>query len=294
MKRVGLTLLPRNIQDLLRQVSAFADTQGVRAYLVGGMVRDLLLGMQSTDIDIVVEGDACIVARHWADKLGAELSLHEKFRTAALTFKDGLIIDVVTARRETYARGGALPDIVPSSLKDDILRRDFKINGMALGLNVNDFGILYDHAGGLKDLEAKLIRVLHSGSFVDDPTRILRAARYAVRFGFQLDALTHDLLGEAVRVDVFKTITAPRYFLELRRILEEKDPVPALDFLLSWDALRYISYGVAERVRLIEAGVTGWETRLGILLSGLAPLKAQEIMMGFNIPRPSQRIIVRG
>ncbi len=291
MKKVGLGLLSKRIQDLLRQAGMEADAQGVRVYLAGGMVRDLLLGVTSTDIDIVVEADAFVIVRRWASKFGAQFVLHEKFRTGSLTFKDGLIVDVTTARRETYSKGGALPDIVPSVMRDDILRRDFTVNAMALGLNADDFGVLYDDVNGLADLQAKLIRILHSKSFIDDPTRILRAARYVVRFGFQLEALTQDFLEQAIAADVFKTITPPRYFLELRRILEEADPVPAMDFLASWGAIRYVPYGAQERVRLMEAGAPGWEARLGVLLSGLEAAKARDIVIGFNIPRSSQKII---
>jgi tRNA nucleotidyltransferase (CCA-adding enzyme) len=291
MKKVGLGILPKRIQDLLRQAGIEADAHGVRACLVGGMVRDLLLGTASTDIDIVVEDDAFPMVRKWAAKFGAQFVLYEKFRTGTLTFKDGLSLDVVTARRETYSKGGALPDVVPSVMKDDILRRDFTINAMAIGLNADDFGVLYDDVGGLQDLESRIIRVLHAKSFIDDPTRILRAARYAMRFGFQLDALTQDSLEQAVKKDVFKTITAPRYFLELCRILEEGDPVPALDFLASWNAICYIPYGPGERARLIACRETDWEARLGVLLSGTDPAKAREIVTGFNISRSSQKII---
>ncbi|MFH0753175.1 MAG: hypothetical protein V2A70_01255 [Candidatus Omnitrophota bacterium] len=292
MKKVSLTLLSGSIRDFLRAAGAVADSRGVRACLVGGMVRDLLLGVASTDVDVVIEEDVFQTARKLAKQFNAQMTSHEKFRTATLVFKSGLVVDLVTARRETYSKGGALPDVVPSVMKDDILRRDFTINAMAIGLNTGDFGVLYDQAGGFKDLQAKLIRVLHAASFIDDPTRILRAARYAVRFGFQLDALTQDLLDQAVMMDVFKSITQPRYFLEFRRILEEPDPVPALDCLASWNAVRYIPYHAQARAQLIQAGAGGWEERLAGLLSGLTPSRVQEMLAGFNIPCASKKRIM--
>ena len=254
MVRLKFNLLSGDIQDLLRRAGAEADRLEVRLYVVGGVVRDLWLGQPSSDIDIVVEGDAFAFARKLAHRLKAQTVFHERFRTAALTLDNSMVIDIVTARAETYARPGALPDIVPATLKEDLLRRDFTFNALAAGLNADNFGVLRDDLGGVADLEAKMIRIMHERSFIDDPTRILRAARYAVRFGFQFDALTQDLLNQAVEQDVFRTITPVRYFLEFRRILEEKDPLPILDLLASWNAVRYVPYEAADRVRLAATG----------------------------------------
>lgn len=291
MKRVKFALLPKDIQDLLKRVGAEADRLGVRAYLVGGVVRDLMLGQSSADIDIVIEGDGIAFARKLAEKFKVEALVHERFRTAALTLKDGMVLDVVTARRETYAAPGALPDVVAATMKEDILRRDFTVNALAAGLNADDFGVLRDDVHGTEDLEAKLIRVMHEQSFIDDPTRILRAARYAVRFGFQFDALTEDLLNQAVEQDVFKNITAPRYFLELRRILDEKDPIPVLDLLAAWGGIRYVAYEVANRLKLLQADAS-WEHRLGALFQGVPVPRADEILKGFNISNSSRKKVI--
>ena len=292
MKRFNFSLYPENIRLALQRIGAEADAAGVRAYLVGGAVRDFLLGAASTDIDVVVEGDGLAFTRRLEAALKARAVFHEKFWTAALTLKDGLVVDVVTARRETYARGGALPDVVPATLKEDLLRRDFTINTLAVTLNAPEAGKLRDDCGGARDLDAKLIRVLHDGSFKDDPTRVLRAARYAVWFGFQFEALTQDCLDQAVAADVFTTITPARYFLELRRILEEKDPVPAMDLLASWGAVRYVPYESEDRARLAAAD-GDWTVRLGALLDKMDIEAAREVLTAFNVSRSAQKKIVQ-
>jgi tRNA nucleotidyltransferase (CCA-adding enzyme) len=283
--------LSKDVQQQLRLIGAEADKAGVRAFLVGGMVRDLLLRQSGGDIDVVVEGDAVAFARRLESVLKAKALIHEKFRTAALTLKDGSVLDVVTARRETYPAPGALPVIVPAKLKDDLLRRDFTMNALALSLNDEDLGVLCDDAKGFVDIEAKLIRIMHDKSLIDDPTRILRAARYAARFGFHLAALTQDALDEALAADVFKTLTPTRYFLELRRILDEKEPVPAMDTLAVWGAVRYVPYEAEDRMRLMAAG-QGWEARLGALLKELPVAKAHEIMALFCISKSAQKRIL--
>ncbi len=284
MKKVDLSLLPKNIKAIVADIGAEADKSGKRVYLVGGMVRDLLLGRPSTDIDIVVEGDACAFARKVAAREGAKAVFHEKFRTASLTLKGALVVDVVTARSEAYSKGGALPEIVPSTIKDDLLRRDFTVNALAAGLNADNYAVLLDDVGGCEDIEERLIRVMHEQSFIDDPTRILRAVRYAVRFGFQLEALTQDLLDQGVAAGVLGTISAPRYFLEFRRILDEDDPVPALDLLAALGAVRYVPYDAEGRARLVAAGKT-WEDRLAALLKSSPADSVEEKLVAFNIPR---------
>jgi tRNA nucleotidyltransferase (CCA-adding enzyme) len=292
MKRIKLTLLSQDVQGLLKRVGAEADKAGVRIYLVGGMVRDLLLGQPSVDVDVVVEGDGFAFARKLAHKFKVDAVFHERFRTAALTLADGMVLDIVTARSETYAQSGALPDIVPASMKEDLLRRDFTINALALGLNADNFCVLRDDVEGVPDIESKLVRILHERSFIDDPTRILRAARYMVRFGFQIDALTQDLLNQAVDQDVFKTLTPARYFLELRRILDEKDPAPVLDLLAAWGAVRYVRYDTADRARLVATGQdAGWEIRLAALLKGMPLAAAEELFTVFNMSRAARQKI---
>ena len=161
---------------------------------------------------------------------------------------------------------------------------------MAAGLNADELGLLRDDVQGMADLHAKLIRVMHDRSFIDDPTRILRAARYAVRLGFQFEALTQDLLDQAVDQDVFKALTPSRYFLEFRRILDEKDPAPVLDLLAAWGALRYVGYEAADRARLVAAGPdSGWETRFAALVKGTPQARVDELCALLNVQRSARQ-----
>ena len=155
-------------------------------YLVGGAVRDLLRGADAVDLDLAVEGDARSVARTLAEPLGGTAREHERFGTATVQAPE-LAFDLATTRTESYDEPGALPRVTEATLGEDLRRRDFTINAMAVALGGDDLGHLYDPHGGLADLEAGLIRILHPGSFLDDPTRLLRAVRYETRLGFGMD-----------------------------------------------------------------------------------------------------------
>jgi tRNA nucleotidyltransferase (CCA-adding enzyme) len=211
------------IPDLERLREAAA---GASIYLVGGAVRDLLLGRERGDVDVVVEGDAAEVAR----RLGGEVLEHERFATAKAELGD-LEIDLASARAETYPQPGALPEVRPASLEEDLARRDFTINAMAVSLHAEPS--LIDSHGGRADLDAGLLRVLHDGSFVDDPTRALRAARYAARFGFELEPHTADLLAEAD----LSTVSSDRAQAELLRIASEPQAVKGLSLVAEWGLL---------------------------------------------------------
>src|SRR4030042_2889842 len=164
-------LFPKDIQNIFEAVSSTARELKYRAYLVGGMVRDLLLGKQNFDIDIVVEGDGIIFARKLSEILSARIDSYEKFKTAVLILKNGQHIDIASARVEYYEKPAALPDVEMGSIKQDLARRDFTINTLALSLNKNDYGSILDFFGGRKDISLKKIRILHKDSFTDDPTR---------------------------------------------------------------------------------------------------------------------------
>ncbi|MBF0618989.1 MAG: CCA tRNA nucleotidyltransferase [Candidatus Omnitrophica bacterium] len=286
---INVETLGRTAQDLLKRARACADEKGVKALLVGGVVRDLLLGVPSLDLDIVIEGDAIAFARMLAGGR-AKVLTHERFGTAVVTFPDGFAIDCVTARREVYAKPGALPDVTPGTIQDDLFRRDFTVNALAVSLNAKDLGTLVDEHGGVADLKKKNIRVLHAKSFQDDPTRIVRAARYAARFGFRLEPKTEKELCAAAAADAFSTVTPVRYFNEFRRILEEKDPVPALDLLKQWGALKYVPYGGIEKKRLKAA--LKWQDRFNVLVAPLEEKQVREILRSFNVRREDQKIIL--
>jgi len=194
------------------------------AYLVGGAVRDLLRGAPHVDLDVVVEGDALAVARALAERLGGEVVEHDRFGTATVRAPE-LTVDLATARRETYPAPGALPDVEPATLAEDLARRDFTINAMALALTDDT---LHDPHGGRADLDAGVIRVLHDASFIDDPTRLLRALRYEARLGGRLDAHTEELAREAIAAGATGTVSGNRVRDELLDLLREVEAPAAL------------------------------------------------------------------
>jgi tRNA nucleotidyltransferase (CCA-adding enzyme) len=200
------------------------------AYLVGGAVRDLLLDTTPVDIDIAIEGDARSVARAVADRLGSEAREYETFGTADVVLPDETF-HFATTRDEVYDAPGALPTVTPTSLSDDLRRRDFTVNAMAIGLTGDDVGHLYDPHGGVGDLGARTIRVLHDQSFRDDPTRLLRAVRYATRLGFALEPETERLAREAVAADALATVSGARIRDELMDLLRESDTPTGIELL---------------------------------------------------------------
>ncbi|MFC1703727.1 CCA tRNA nucleotidyltransferase [Candidatus Omnitrophota bacterium] len=213
--------LPEKTRDLLQQIGTLADEQKVQAYIVGGIVRDLFLKRDNFDVDIVIEKDAIAFAQSITEALKGQLLRHERFGTATITLSDNSKIDFATARKEAYPQPGALPVVGPGTIKDDLQRRDFTINALAMKINKEAFGALVDHCGGADDINNKLIRVLHDGSFIDDPTRILRAVRFATRFDFPIEDHTDRLIRAAVKSDVFTTISPTRIWRELQYILKE-------------------------------------------------------------------------
>ncbi len=212
---------PAGKLSLLHTISEAAAGQGYNLYLVGGAVRDLLLGRVDLDLDLVVEGDALKLASQVAQQGGGEVVSHSRFGTAKLRCR-GLILDLVTARAETYSRPGALPTVRPGSIQDDLFRRDFTINTMAIHLDPARYGELVDPYGGEKDLGNRLLRILHEKSFIDDATRILRALRYEQRLDFVLEATTEKLLRRDTAM--LETISGDRLRQELMLILKEESP----------------------------------------------------------------------
>ena len=230
--------LPRQLLELVKDISGQAAKRGQRVYLVGGVVRDLLLGYPNFDLDLVVEGDAVKLAQQVAETSQAKLLAHHRFGTAKLRYEN-FTLDMATARKETYARPGALPTVTPGTLKDDLVRRDFSINAMAISLAANDYGELVDPYHGKSDLERRLIRILHPGSFSDDATRILRGVRYEQRLGFQFEAQTVQLLKR--NIPTLDTISGDRIRHELELIFKEKQPELAIKRLGELGVLPRIS-----------------------------------------------------
>ncbi len=293
--------LPLEVRDLFRLVQVLSAEQGLKVYVVGGFVRDLLLGVPNLDVDLVVEGDGPGFAKALGGALGARVSFHPQFGTANLT-KDRLNLDVVTARSEYYPSPASLPTVENSSLKQDLYRRDFTINAMAIALDGAEFGSLIDYYGGYRDLQQGEIRTLHNLSFVDDPTRILRALRFEQRCGFQMEAQTLHLLQNAIRDVELQRLSRDRLRNEFILVLQEEQAGKILARLAELKAWEQILPGVPgheleHKTRqagsacafLTELGLwTGgdlWQIRLLALLQGMEAEKAEEALQKLNFER---------
>ena len=254
-------MLPDRYSDILQKAAVAADGMDLQLYVVGGTVRDLLLDLPTDDLDLVVDGRHPIHAEGleppegWGVKLAkklqhvypeAKLEIHGKFQTAALTWQDGLWIDIATARTEFYPYPAAAPEVSASSIQQDLYRRDFTINALALRLNGPHAGEILDFFGGLEDLDKKILRVLHPNSFVEDPTRTIRAVRFAVRLGFELGDRTWDYALAASRSVKGKHVPGvaleqgPRLKQELHYLLSSRDWPQGLQMLDRLEALHFL------------------------------------------------------
>jgi tRNA nucleotidyltransferase (CCA-adding enzyme) len=208
------------LRPLFEAVAALGDrAEGV--YVVGGTVRDILLGERSFDVDIAVEGDAIEFARALADALDGRATPHERFGTAVVSYGDDARVDVVTTRTEFYDAPAALPTVERAGLREDLFRRDFTINAMAASLKPADFGRLIDPFGGRADLEAGVLRVLHNLSFIDDPTRIFRGIRYEARYGLRLEEHSARLARGCIEMGLVGDLSSARLRDELVTLLED-------------------------------------------------------------------------
>ncbi len=223
--------LSDQIIELLQTVGTIADQFLFNAFVVGGFVRDLLLRKANFDLDIVVEGDGIAFARKLGQHLGGRVREHERFGTATIILPQGLKIDIATARLEYYEYPAALPTVELSSIKLDLYRRDFTINAMAIQLNPEHFGCLVDFFNSQNDLKQMAIKVLHNLSFVDDPTRIFRAVRFEKRMDFTIARHTERLIRNAVKMNLFGKAADPRFYTELKLLLNEENASPAIERL---------------------------------------------------------------
>lgn len=231
MKRRRRVSVPRHVRRLLQAIGQMAERRGVNAYAVGGCIRDWLLGVvRTTDVDIVVEGDGIAFAQAVTDALGGTLVTHQQFGTATVSIH-ARRLDIASCRKETYRQPAAYPKISAGRLADDLRRRDFTINAMALAITPDRFGQLIDPFGGVADLRRKALRVLHRRSFMDDPSRILRGVRFAQRFHLHWDRKTEQAAREAIRAGALGWLNVGRLRKELDRMLGEDNPRDCLERL---------------------------------------------------------------
>ncbi|MFA9462272.1 CBS domain-containing protein [Thiohalorhabdus methylotrophus] len=303
-------MLPRDAVTALERLGGLAAEAGERAFLVGGLVRDIILHRRNTDVDVVVEGAAIDLGNRFAREYGWHLHAHQRFGTAVLLGPEGERIDLATSRIEHYPYPAALPEVEAGSIKADLFRRDFTINALAVELDGTRFGRLLDLFGGLQDIRQGTIRVLHSLSFVEDPTRILRAARFEAELAFQIDAQSLRLIRNAVDLELPARLSGHRLFRELRYLLEAGGAVEGVRRLAGLGMLRFVHPALeAERdgaVERVEAGrdvldwyrllfreeaPVRWKVLLTLLLWKLPPEELGDALTGFEVrSRDAHRI----
>ena len=228
--------IPPRVRPLLQRIGQIAEGQGVSAYAVGGCVRDWCRGITTVkDLDVTVEGNGIAMAHVLAHALGGTVTAHEPFGTATLQLPGGKgRVDIASCRKEVYARPAAYPTVSAGTLEDDLFRRDFTVNAMALALNPGRFGALIDPFHGARDLRQKRLRILHERSFLDDPSRILRGIRFAQRFKLHWEVRTARAARSALAANALGRLNTGRLRREMERVIEEPDPLACLQQLTTF------------------------------------------------------------
>lgn len=311
MKERVKTVAPSTLW-LCELIGLTAAQLGMTAYAVGGCVRDLILSKPILDLDFVIEGSAIELADALEREFPGRLKVvarHARFQTATLEFfaEEKYEVDLSTARTEFYEYPAALPTVEPSKLEHDLLRRDFTINSLAVCLNPGRFGSLIDYFGGMQDIKDQLLRVLHPFSFIEDPTRIIRAARFAARLGFTLEPKSKEQAKRAIAMGIFDNLGGVRIRAELRLILASPHRVTALDLLGELGGkLRYLDaeleYGLpvrslirrAERLLELYPVEEPWLVHLGLLISGLPESRLENALDRLQLAVDQKQKIVNG
>ncbi len=286
------------VVSFIRKAGELAQKEQQRLYLVGGVVRDILLERVNLDLDLVIEGDAIAFAKKLARANRAVLTTHPRFGTATLLWRNRSI-DVITARTESYAAPGALPKVQPGPIQDDLARRDFTVNAMAIELNPRHFGELLDPHCGRSDLKAGLVRILHDKSFIDDATRIWRALRYEQRLDFQIEPNTLKLLKR--NISKLSTISGTRVRHELEHVLGEEYPEKTLQRADELGVLRQLHPALNGDFWLEETFVLARELYsleppppllfLTLLAYRLTPEETEQLITYLKLPKLSARVL---
>lgn len=282
---------------LVKIVGKIASDHGVRSFLIGGCVRDLVLKRKILDLDFAVEDDAFAVAQDFAKRLNGKIIIYRQFMTATVTLSDDKAVDFSTLRQEEYPYPGALPVVRKGSLTDDLYRRDFSINAMAACVNPDNFAEIFDAFEGMKDIARKKVRVLHEKSFMDDPTRMLRAVRFEQRLGFKLESHTEELLKKALKSNALASVKSQRLFEEFRKNLKEPLALRNLMRLSKLGLLNKTGWGMSLTTRhrivlrqldrilvqiskhaLSDEKINAWLIRLMILFDGVSNSKIKGLM----------------
>ncbi|SME93951.1 CBS domain-containing protein [Desulfovibrio gilichinskyi] len=302
--------LPNKILNILETAGQMAEEFGTEAYVVGGFVRDLLLTRNNLDMDLVVEADGIAFAKKLAKKMSGRVKYHRKFKTAVVILPDGQRIDVATARLEYYEYPAALPTVELSSIKMDLYRRDFTVNALAVHINPSSFGTLVDFFGSQRDLKDKTIRVLHALSFVEDPTRIMRAIRFEQRFNFKIGGQTLSLVKNALKLNLFSKLSGYRIVHELKLIFTEAEVLgsikrmnelgvlEAIHPLLALNTSREQVIAELERVvswynlLYLEPEISIWKIYFLGICMGISKPKIEQIYNRFSFSQTEKREFV--
>jgi tRNA nucleotidyltransferase (CCA-adding enzyme) len=278
---------------LLRVAGKIGEGLAAPAYAVGGFVRDLLTGAHTPDVDLVVEGDGIAFARRLAEEIGGTVLVHRTFGTASIeggrapasAGLDGVAlgrVDVASARREHYPTAGALPEVEPADLLEDLRRRDFSVNAMAVALAPDRFGRLLDPLGGRIDVRRRRLRALHPLSFVEDPTRVFRAARYASRLGLRPDAATRAAIRLAVERPGYPALSGQRLWREIELAAAEPRPRLVFELLVRWRATRLWNMEGSSSRHLAAAERLGrWAGSAGVVVD-----RAELALLALTLGRP--------
>lgn len=296
-------LIP-SLRPIVAAVDVLQGRHG-RAFLVGGAVRDAIIGENVTDLDLAIEGAGIDFARDVAAQLGGSATPYGDFGTATVAFAEGSF-DVASARSEFYSSPGALPTVEPATIEEDLLRRDFTMNAMAVALDSTERGDLLDPLGGESDLKLKTLCVIHDASFVDDPTRIIRAARYEARYGFSLDPHSETLARASVAAGGVGTLSAARIGSELSILSREKTGISGFARLAELGAARAIHRSLdfeppaitdmrsAEALNeRLGAGAQEWRIRLAVATRPFEPSERLGWLDSLQLGRPDVEVIDR-
>lgn len=312
VRELMIRYLPARSYIILEAAGRLADEMGMPVFVVGGIVRDLLLGVSTFDLDLVVEGDGITFAWAFARETGGHVTAHARFGTATVTLEEGPRVDIATARKESYAQPAVLPLVAPALIQDDLLRRDFTINALAVRLNAQRFGEMVDACNGGGDIAAQRIRVLHSRSFLDDPTRMFRAIRFEQRLGFRMDRPTLAFLHDAIATGVTGHLSGHRLSEELKRMLSERHPRRAIARMgelgvlhtihpkLAWSPkLEGMLKGVEKAVVWHERSLSKqklevWLLYVMALLEELPPKSVADILKRLALPKHETEAIRAG
>ena len=274
--------IPRKHKEVLKTIGQYADKLGYKAWVVGGAVRDFYLGRDTKDLDLTFEGSPESVANFCIRNWGGEKRKFSQFNTYRVSLENGLKLDLVQARKEFYARPGALPEVTFSTIKDDLFRRDFTANAWAVSIAPKTFGKSYDPFGAQKAIDEGVLKILHDKSFSDDPTRLFRAIRFAGRFGWKLDRKTGLLLQDAVREEYPFVLSRERIRQEFVKILEEKNVREIFDLLEYYELMPFIYPGLKWSDEIAKGKSVA--AKLGICACLLKDSGA-EFLMSLHLPK---------